>query len=185
MKILRPKLNLASFYSEDIQKAYTEGVNSDTPSNRKLGRVGMSYKDFAEKSHKTKDKKEKDMVNRIPDILDESEVLGKAEGKRLDAIIKYSNSDNLDGIKVDKDAINEKKRITIAKFYIKSAELEGSNKEIADALDGICEDALSDYSLEDENYFNISNTLKKQINKEFDNLLKEVNLSEVDKDDLF
>ena len=33
---------------KQISKAYTEGVYSDTPANRKLGRVGMSYKNYSE-----------------------------------------------------------------------------------------------------------------------------------------
>ena len=59
MKILKPKLNLASFYSEEVEKAYTEGIYSDTPANRKLGRAGMSYKDYADKTHKSDDKGDK------------------------------------------------------------------------------------------------------------------------------
>ena len=46
MKIPRSKLNLSSFYSREVNeiaKAYTEGIYSDTVANRKLGRVGMSY----------------------------------------------------------------------------------------------------------------------------------------------
>ena len=31
---------------KQISKAYTEGIYSDTPANRKLGRVGMSYKQY-------------------------------------------------------------------------------------------------------------------------------------------
>ena len=38
-----------------ISKAYTEGIYADTPANRKLGRVGMSY---AENAKKLKDDKE-------------------------------------------------------------------------------------------------------------------------------
>ena len=34
-------------------KAYTEGVYADTPTNRKLGRVGMSYAQYANKINKT------------------------------------------------------------------------------------------------------------------------------------
>lgn len=30
----------------EIKKAYTEGIYADTPQNRKLGRVGMSYTDY-------------------------------------------------------------------------------------------------------------------------------------------
>ena len=32
-----------------IQKAYTEGIYADTPANRKLGRVGMTYAQYAAK----------------------------------------------------------------------------------------------------------------------------------------
>ena len=40
---------------KQISKAYTEGIYADTPANRKLGRVGMSY---AEYSNKIKEEKE-------------------------------------------------------------------------------------------------------------------------------
>jgi len=44
-----------------IEKAYTEGVYADTPQNRKLGRVGMSYAAYAEKIKKdNNNKKEKE-----------------------------------------------------------------------------------------------------------------------------
>lgn len=33
---------------KNISKAYVEGIYSDTPANRKLGRVGMSYADYHE-----------------------------------------------------------------------------------------------------------------------------------------
>ena len=32
----------------ELQKAYTEGIYSDSPLNRKLGRVGMTYTAYAE-----------------------------------------------------------------------------------------------------------------------------------------
>ena len=34
---------------KEIEKAYTEGIYADTPANRKLGRVGMSYSAYANK----------------------------------------------------------------------------------------------------------------------------------------
>lgn len=43
MRISRSKLNLSNFTSKEIEKSYTEGVYSNSPINRKLGRVGMSY----------------------------------------------------------------------------------------------------------------------------------------------
>ena len=46
MKIL--KTNEIAFI-RNLTKAYTEGVYADTPANRKLGRVGMSYADYAKK----------------------------------------------------------------------------------------------------------------------------------------
>lgn len=46
------KLNISTFVN--VEKAYTEGVYSDSPANRKLGRVGMSYKDYAAKVNKEK-----------------------------------------------------------------------------------------------------------------------------------
>lgn len=86
--------------------------------------------------------------NDVKEILSTSTTLGKAEGKRLDAIIKYAD------INVDKNASDAEKRNKIADFYIKSSQLEGSNEEIANQLDEIVEDALSDYvpSSEDKKY---------------------------------
>ena len=34
---------------QEINKAYTEGIYSDSPLNRKLGRVGMTYQAYADK----------------------------------------------------------------------------------------------------------------------------------------
>ena len=40
------------FNSFELEKAYTEGIYADTPANRKLGRVGMTYSAYAEKIKK-------------------------------------------------------------------------------------------------------------------------------------
>lgn len=48
MKILN---NLKS-----ISKAYTEGIYADTPANRKLGRVGMTYAEYAKRVKEEKEK---------------------------------------------------------------------------------------------------------------------------------
>lgn len=45
--MINKKLNISSFFN--IEKAYTEGVYADTPTNRKLGRVGMTYTAYNEK----------------------------------------------------------------------------------------------------------------------------------------
>lgn len=41
-------------FLQNLTKAYTEGVYSDTPANRKLGRVGMSYKEWTQKQQEQK-----------------------------------------------------------------------------------------------------------------------------------
>lgn len=45
----------------DIKKAYTEGIYADTPQNRKLGRVGMSYVEYAAKTNQNKDSENDDI----------------------------------------------------------------------------------------------------------------------------
>ena len=41
---------LNSFFRvKNVEKAYTEGIYADTPQNRKLGRVGMSYTEYTNK----------------------------------------------------------------------------------------------------------------------------------------
>lgn len=60
IKINKKGINLSSFSKiDELNKAYTEGIYSDTPANRKLGRVGMTYTAYAEKVKKESgDKKE-------------------------------------------------------------------------------------------------------------------------------
>lgn len=45
--------------TKEVEKAYTEGIYADTPANRKLGRVGMSYTAYAEKIKNTTEKDNK------------------------------------------------------------------------------------------------------------------------------
>lgn len=42
---------------KQISKAYTEGIYADTPANRKLGRVGMSYAEYSKKLKNDKEEK--------------------------------------------------------------------------------------------------------------------------------
>ena len=42
---------------KEVSKAYTEGIYLDSPLNRKLGRVGMTYTAYAEKTKAQKKKK--------------------------------------------------------------------------------------------------------------------------------
>lgn len=111
------------------------GVYVDNSKNRKLGRVGRPY------DHK-EDAKENEKSSEIEILVDKTKTLKNAKGKRLDAIIKYSNSaekEGVKGIKVADDATDEEKKIAIAKFYKEAAEGD------ADNLDEIIEEALADY----------------------------------------
>lgn len=72
-------------------------------------------------------------------LVEKTTTLKEAKGPRLDAIIKYSNSDGADGIKISKNATDEEKREAIADFYNEAAEGD------ADNLDEIVEEALADY----------------------------------------
>lgn len=61
---MKNKINLSGFTNlpqiQEVEKAYQEGVYSDSPANKKLGRVGMTYKQYeASKSGKTESKEEK------------------------------------------------------------------------------------------------------------------------------
>ena len=49
MEIKNIKSNQKLVFLQNLTKAYTEGVYADTPANRKLGRVGMSYKEWTQK----------------------------------------------------------------------------------------------------------------------------------------
>lgn len=85
--------------------------------------------------------------SKIEVLVNKTETLKNAEGKRIDAIIKYSNSaeeEGVKGIKVADDATDEEKKIAIAKFYKEAAEGD------ADNLDSIIEEALEDYVPEEK-----------------------------------
>ena len=90
---------------KQISKAYTEGVYSDTPANRKLGRVGMSYSTYSQKSEEKKStlKKEESKEN----TNDWVSSITKKEDKEL----AIQNTDNdivivKKGSKIDKEVYN-------------------------------------------------------------------------------
>lgn len=47
--MIAKKLNISTFIS--VSKAYTEGIYADTSTNRKLGRVGMTYAEYNNKKN--------------------------------------------------------------------------------------------------------------------------------------
>ena len=130
-------------FIKNLEKAFYK----DNYQNRKLGRVGRPY---GNSSNKEKEQNETE----VEILVNKTKTLKNAEGKKLDAIIEYSNSakeEGVEGIKVAKGATDNEKKIAIAKFYKEAA--EGN----ADYLDEIVEEALVDYVPEKkknkENFF--------------------------------
>ena len=62
---------MSIFQVKEIEKAYTEGVYSDTPANRKLGRVGMRY--TTDSSKQSGEKKETIIEREIKPKLEDFE----------------------------------------------------------------------------------------------------------------
>lgn len=108
--------------------------------NKEKNSKSLDNESSSKKEEKSEEKKENNKKLNIDKILAKSDDLGKAKGKRLDAIISYAEFDN-----VPKNATDEEKRKIIAENYIKSAELSGTPEEIANDLDEIVEDAIADY----------------------------------------
>lgn len=77
---------LNSFRRIFIEKAYTEGIYADTPANRKLGRVGMSYKEYEEKvkagkGEELKQKGQEEIQKEKEKIFNSEEFKAKKEKK--------------------------------------------------------------------------------------------------------
>lgn len=83
MKIKKYNMNFSSFFSLEnkklsIEKAYTEGIYADTPANRKLGRVGMSYAEWEVKTGKKEEKIDNISVYRLEKRLEGIDIVPKS-----------------------------------------------------------------------------------------------------------
>lgn len=149
---------------EEVKKAFQEGIYADTPANRKLGRVGMSYKDYNKK------KTESDKEEHISKLIEKTETLKKLGGFKLDRVIKYT------GFDIDLKKPEAEKRKELAKKYFESASIEelADNSDIAaqaDYMDQIIEDALEESvpynAVPKRDFSKLSSTnLMKELNKE-------------------
>lgn len=90
MKFNKILKNQKQIFVKNLEKAYTEGIYSDTPTNRKLGRVGMSYKKYNDTR--------KDIIALQDDIYDAIEDLTKK---------RFKNDDYWNGVKSIKNKIGE------------------------------------------------------------------------------
>ena len=85
MRINKPKLNFTGF--KYIEKAYTEGIYADSPLNRKLGRVGMTYTAYAEYTQRKKEGEDVDIQDfrkSSENILNRNKAILKDKLKPLD-----------------------------------------------------------------------------------------------------
>ena len=85
MRINKSKLNFTGF--KYIEKAYTEGIYADSPLNRKLGRVGMTYTAYAEYTQRKKEGEDVDIQDfrkSSENILNRNKAILKDKLKPLD-----------------------------------------------------------------------------------------------------
>ena len=82
-------------------------------------------------------------------IINESSVLKGIKGEKLQKLVESTK------LNISKDITEEAKLQKVVESYIKSSDLKGSNKEIANSLEKIIEDALADYVSNED--FNLNN----------------------------
>ena len=76
-----------------LSKAYTEGIYADTPANRKLGRVGMTYAEYANKQKGISEKETLKLSDFEEDILNDDNQLRISytdkEGNKVGEIVFF------------------------------------------------------------------------------------------------
>lgn len=136
----------SNYYNSRSMDVYIGKLRNKLAGDKDVKLMTVHWKGFKLALPKSKSQTTISEQDEIKDIVGQTETLKKATGKKLDAIIEYSNSvEGVSGIKAKEGATDKEKREAIADFYIKSAELEGENNQIANDLDEIIEDALADY----------------------------------------
>lgn len=136
----------SNYYNSRSMDVYITKLRDKLAGDKDVKLMTVHWKGFKLVLPKSKSQTTISEKDEIKDIIGQTETLKKATGKKLDAIIEYSNSvEGISGVKVEEGATDKEKREAIADFYIKSAELEGENNQIASDLDEIIEDALADY----------------------------------------
>lgn len=131
-------INLSGFtrVKDNIQKSHVEGYYSNTSANKKLGRVGMSYKEYSEKSNKKDNIKENttfkiqndDILFEIKEFDENNKLIGKVKSTKdedgalyLDLIQIEDTKDRTKGLgtKLMQKFLSEvKKDKSIIKIYL-------------------------------------------------------------------
>jgi len=96
MKIISP--NKKSFIY-NLYKAYTEGVYADTPQNRKLGRVGMTYSQYAKKKYNEDEGGDKERQHDKKYYQEEIKKLAEKAYKSGKKAIPFSDEDTRNLVK--------------------------------------------------------------------------------------
>lgn len=145
--MIAKKLNISTFIS--VSKAYTEGIYADTSTNRKLGRVGMTYAEYNNKKNNS---------YKLEDIIKED---GKLNFDNLNLI---TNS-ILDGTKRINSLNREEeqgrkeggRRNVEASLITKANKKRNSGQQESRRNDGVLErerELLIDYAKQNSCYFN-------------------------------
>lgn len=116
---------------KEIKKAYTEGVYADTPQNRKLGRVGMSYTQYAEKLKSSEDISKEDRIDskRLNQLFSSSFIKFK-DNKGRECVMR----NGYDWVYLTKDGIGVNERGNVICWTTQSVALRRGEKECVDYI---------------------------------------------------
>ena len=134
----------SNYYNSRSMDVYITKLRDKLAKDKDIKLMTIHWKGFKLTLPKRKSQTTINEQDEIKDIINQTETLKKATGKKLDDIIDYSNSvEGVSGIEIKEGATDKEKREAIANFYINSAELEGTNNQIAKDLDEMIEDAIA------------------------------------------
>ena len=89
MNIIRRRINLSTFVN--IEKAYQEGIYSDNSTNRKLGRVGLTYAQYDKLISKDTVEATTPIVSQ-PNLTDRDRVISTEQNIELENPITFKPS---------------------------------------------------------------------------------------------
>ena len=84
---------------KEVSKAYTEGVYSDTPLNRRMGRVGLTYKQYSEKTDTSKNIEKQRVINILQGSKSYKEIKNSLQNKKV--TFEYGDKKQVKGKIVD------------------------------------------------------------------------------------
>lgn len=119
------------FNLKEIRKAYTEGVYADTPQNRKLGRVGMTYTQYVKKVKNSEETSSEDKVysKRLNQLFSFPFIKFKDnEGK------EYVIKNGYDWVYITKDGVGVNERGNIVCWTTQGAALRRGERECVDYI---------------------------------------------------